>query len=333
MVSEATASIVIAWIPLLPLVGAAIHALLLVTARRLLSREAVTALSSLMVLGSLVVSVYALVELIGLPEGSRRLVDHRWSWMGLGVGNELLSIDLAFQFDALSGSFALMITSIGLAIHVYAVGFMRTDRRTDAGYQRFFCFLNLMLGAMLVLVLAENLPLMFLGWEAVGLCVAALMAFWYSDEVSAKAGNRAFVVVYLADVALLGAAAWLFWTLSHVGMGTLGLGGIEAGANAILQETKVLPGGLEVGLPSLVGLGIWLAVCARSAQLPLHFWYPDSARAPAPAVALVTLSMCVGVYLCCRFSFLFAGAPLASRQDAALCGRSRAQGHRRSMPS
>jgi NADH-quinone oxidoreductase subunit L len=312
MVTEPTASILIRWIPLLPLAGAGIHALMLVSARRLVSRTAVTVLSSLAVLSSFMVSLYALSELIRLPLGTRALLDEMWSWMGLGVGNEILSVDLAFQFDGLSAVFALMITGVGLAVHVYAVGFMAADHRLDAGYQRFFCYLDLLVGALLLLVLADNLLLMFVGWQLVGLCVALLIAFWYSDRVSANAGNRAFVVNFVGDVALLVATAWIFWTLAGVGEGTLTFRGIQAGIQVILQESRGLPGGFELGLASLIGLCVLVAACAKSAQVPLHFWCPDTARAPAPAAALVMVSVCAGVYLCCRLSFLFEVAPETS---------------------
>ena len=138
-----------------------------------------------------------------MPEGERVLVDRLYTWIGAGIGATRFTADLALRVDPLSAVMTLVVTGVGSLIHVYSVGYMDDDHRDDRGFQRFFCYLNLFTFSMLVLVLADNLVLMFLGWEGVGLCSYLLIGFWYSDRHNAYCGSKAFIVNRIGDFGFL----------------------------------------------------------------------------------------------------------------------------------
>ncbi|MEE8386308.1 MAG: NADH-quinone oxidoreductase subunit L, partial [Dehalococcoidia bacterium] len=214
----------------------------------------------------------------------------------------------------------MVVTGVGLLIHLYAVGYMDEDHRDDKGFQRFFCYLNLFLAAMLMLVLGDNLLVMFLGWEGVGLCSYLLIGFWYSDEFNAYCGSKAFIVNRIGDAGFLVGIFLLFWALAEAGVPAVSFRGIEAGFDKIVDMTVTLPawipglGGAVWGLPTLIGLCFFLGACGKSAQLPLYVWLPDAMAGPTPVSALIHAATMVtaGVYMVCRLSFLYAAAPGAS---------------------
>jgi NADH-quinone oxidoreductase subunit L len=320
MVSELPESTLLRLIPLLPLAAALFHGILLAVVRRPLSRGPVIAISCLSVLAAFLVTCASLWELIGLEEGQRFLVDRVYTWVGVGAGNGSFSADLAFQFDSLSAVMCMVVTGVGLLIHLYAVGYMDEDHRDDKGFQRFFCYLNLFLSAMLMLVLGDNLLVMFLGWEGVGLCSYLLIGFWYSDEFNAYCGSKAFIVNRIGDAGFLVGIFLLFWSLAEAGVPAVSFRGIEAGFDKIVDMTVTLPawipglGGAVWGLPNLIGLCFFLGACGKSAQLPLYVWLPDAMAGPTPVSALIHAATMVtaGVYMVCRLSFLYAAAPGAS---------------------
>ena len=317
MVDGAVASPLLRWIPLLPLAAAALHGVMLGLLRRTLSRGAVIAVSCGAVIASFVLSCVALGQLVVLPEGQRLMIDSLYTWVGAGR----FSAEASFQLDPLSAVMILVVTGVGSLIHVYSVGYMDDDHRDDKGFQRFFCYLNLFTFSMLALVLGDNLLLMFLGWEGVGLCSYLLIGFWYADRWNAYCGMKAFIVNRIGDFAFLVGIFLVFWTLADAGHPTLAFRDIQAAFPAIAEKTLTLPEwlGFLPGAPSwrlatLIGLCLFVGACGKSAQLPLYVWLPDAMAGPTPVSALIHAATMVtaGVYMVCRLSFLYAAAPGAS---------------------
>ncbi len=316
MVTELTETALLRWIPLLPLITAVVHGVMLAVVRRPMARNAVVTVSLLSVFGAFAVTCIAFWELISQPEADA-LHDVAYTWMGVGAGSSSFAADLAFQFDSLSAVMTLVVTGIGLLIHVYSVGYMDEDHRDDRGFQRFFCYLNLFLAAMLFLVLGDNLLVMFLGWEGVGVCSYLLIGFWYSDEQNAYCGSKAFIVNRIGDFGFLVGTLLLFWSLADAGAGSVAFREIEAAFPRIAEQTLAIPewlGGGEILLASVIGLCLFLGACGKSAQLPLYVWLPDAMAGPTPVSALIHAATMVtaGVYMVCRLSFLYAAAPEAS---------------------
>jgi len=220
------------------------------------------------------------------------IVERYYSWMPVGE----LQIDAALQLDQLSMLMALVVTGVSFLIHVYSIGYMGAD----PGYARYFSYLNLFVFFMLVLVLAANFPLMFVGWEGVGLCSYLLIGFWFRDREKADAGKKAFIVNRIGDVGFLIAMFLLFANL-----GTLDFEGVFAAA----------PNAFSFGGPvvTAIALFFFLGATGKSAQIPLYIWLPDAMAGPTPVSALIHAATMVtaGVYLVARASVLFAMAPVA----------------------
>ncbi|MFO7260100.1 MAG: NADH-quinone oxidoreductase subunit L [bacterium] len=216
-----------------------------------------------------------------------------WSWMPVGA----LQIDVALQFDQLSMLMALIVTGVGSLIHVFSIGYMRED----PGYARYFAYLNLFVFFMLVLVLAANFPLMFVGWEGVGLCSYLLIGFWFKDREKADAGKKAFIVNRIGDFGFLVAMFLIFANL-----GTLDFVSVFRAAPAAFTY-----GGTVV---TAITLFLFLGATGKSAQIPLYVWLPDAMAGPTPVSALIHAATMVtaGVYLVARAGVLFALAPLSS---------------------
>jgi len=302
------------WIPLLPLMGAVVSGTVLSLVRRPFSRGLVISISCLSVLGSFILTLVSFFRLIGLEHGQGMLVDSLYTWLGVGVGSVVFSADLAFQLDSLSAVMCLVVTGVGLLIHIYSVGYMDTDHRDDGGFQRFFCYLNLFLCSMLVLVLGDNVLLMFMGWEGVGLCSYLLIGFWYGDNYNAYAGSKAFIVNRIGDFGFLVGFLLLFWSLADAGAPAVAFRDIQASIGHIAAQSVMLPawlGGAEIGLATLICLCLMLGAFGKSAQIPLYVWLPDAMAGPTPVSALIHAATMVtaGVYMVCRFSFLFELAP------------------------
>jgi NADH-quinone oxidoreductase subunit L len=219
-------------------------------------------------------------------------IQRYWEWMPVGS----LQVDFAFQLDQLSMVMVLIITGVGTLIHIFSVGYMRED----PGYARFFAYLNLFVFFMLILVLGANYPILFVGWEGVGLCSYLLVGFWFLDKANADAGKKAFIVNRVGDVGLLIAMFLIFSNLQ-----TLDFTGVAAGV-----------GSLPFGGPlvTAICLFMFLGCTGKSAQLPLYVWLPDAMAGPTPVSALIHAATMVtaGVYLIVRSSFLFSMSPIAS---------------------
>ena len=215
-----------------------------------------------------------------------------FSWMPAGD----LQVDAAFQLDQLSMVMILVITGVGALIHVFSVGYMRDD----PGYPRFFSYLNLFVFFMLVLVLGANYPVLFVGWEGVGLCSYLLIGFWFSDKANADAGKKAFIVNRIGDFGLLVAMFMLF---SNIGV--LDFAGVSERAIQL---------GFGTALVTTICLFMFLGCAGKSAQIPLYIWLPDAMAGPTPVSALIHAATMVtaGVYLIARSAFLFSLSPVAS---------------------
>ncbi len=215
-----------------------------------------------------------------------------WQWMVMGG----LRIDAAFQLDPLSILMTLIITGVGFLIHVFSVGYMRED----PGYARYFAYLNLFIFFMLVLVLGSSFPLMFVGWEGVGLCSYLLIGFWFKDREKADAGKKAFIVNRIGDFGFMVA---MF--LIYANVGSLDFAPVFDAAPATFAY-----GGEVV---TAITLFLFLGAAGKSAQIPLYVWLPDAMAGPTPVSALIHAATMVtgGVYLVARASVLFALSPVA----------------------
>jgi len=317
MVNEAVQSDLLRWIVALPLIGALIHGAWLALVRRPFSKGLVVAISCGAVIASFLLSCVALVDLGGRPEGERLLVDSLYTWIGSGS----FGAEAAFLLDPLSAAMILVVTGVGSLIHVYSIGYMNDDHREDGGFQRFFCYLNLFTFSMLMLVLSDNLVLMFLGWEGVGLCSYLLIGFWYSDRFYAYCGSKAFIVNRIGDFGFLLGIFLLFWSLADAGAPTVSFRDVQVAFPAIAEQTLRLPEGLaflpgapDWKLATLIGLCFFVGAAGKSAQLPLYVWLPDAMAGPTPVSALIHAATMVtaGVYMVCRLGFLYDAAPGAA---------------------
>jgi NADH-quinone oxidoreductase subunit L len=228
----------------------------------------------------------------GVGEMHAPFIQRYFSWMPVGD----LQIDAAFQLDQLSMLMVLIITGVGALIHLFSVGYMQDD----PGYPRYFAYLNLFVFFMLVLVLGANYPVLFVGWEGVGLCSYLLVGFWFSEKANADAGKKAFIVNRIGDFGFLMAMFMLFANL-----GRLDFVGVAAAA-----PSQLMFGGAVV---TGICLFLFLGCTGKSAQIPLYVWLPDAMAGPTPVSALIHAATMVtaGVYLIARSNFLFSLAPVA----------------------
>jgi NADH-quinone oxidoreductase subunit L len=282
-------------IPLLPFIGAA----LLMVAGRGMRRQWVHLFATLAIGCAAVASLYTFFFF--LPEASEQggLRDVVWTWIASGD----LKVDLALRMDSLSGLLCLVITVIGTLIHIYSTGYMAED----PDYARFFAYLNLFCGAMLVLVLGDSLPVVFIGWEGVGLCSYLLIGFWYGEKANADAGKKAFITNRVGDFGFL-----LGMFLLFNAAGTLDIPqliGIASQTDGPLHAT------LWFGQPVAfwAALLLFVGACGKSAQIPLHVWLPDAMAGPTPVSALIHAATMVtaGVYLVARLNAIYMIAPAA----------------------
>ncbi|NIP57163.1 MAG: NADH-quinone oxidoreductase subunit L [Gemmatimonadetes bacterium] len=215
-----------------------------------------------------------------------------WTW----IATDTFWVDAALQLDQLSAIMMMVVTGVGFLIHVFSVGYMRDD----PGYPRYFAYLNLFVFFMLVLVLGASFPVMFVGWEGVGLCSYLLIGFWFTDREKADAGKKAFIVNRIGDFGFLVAMFLLF-----AAFGTLDFVSVFERAPEVMEY-----GG---PLATAVGLFLLLGAAGKSAQIPLYTWLPDAMAGPTPVSALIHAATMVtaGVYLVARASVIYALAPTA----------------------
>ena len=216
-----------------------------------------------------------------------------WSWIPVGT----LQVDFALQVDQLSLVMLLVVTGVGSLIHLFSIGYMQDD----PGYARYFAYLNLFVFFMLVLVLGASFPVMFVGWEGVGLCSYLLIGFWFTEELNANAGRKAFIMNRIGDFGFMVAMFMIFWST-----GSLDFDTVFAHAPTVLTA-----GGTAI---TVITLFLFLGCTGKSAQIPLYTWLPDAMAGPTPVSALIHAATMVtaGVYLVARCNLLFAMAPVSS---------------------
>ncbi len=282
------------FIPLLPLLGAAY----LILFGRRHSKRVIHTIATVAVFASCVISLDAFF--FGLPPAARAggLVDAVFPWFATSE----LNVDFTLRMDALSGLLCLVVTFIGTLIHVYSVGYMSHEK----DYARFFAYLNLFCGAMLLLVLGDTLPVVFIGWEGVGLASYLLIGFWYQESANASAGKKAFITNRIGDFGFLIGMFLLFRAT-----GSLSIPEILDAAKAGSALTAPLWLGLPVAF--WAGLFLFIGAAGKSAQLPLYVWLPDAMAGPTPVSALIHAATMVtaGVYLVARMSAVYMLAPAA----------------------
>ncbi|MGW9420851.1 NADH-quinone oxidoreductase subunit L [Streptomyces koyangensis] len=267
-----------------PLLGAAV---LLLGGRRL--DRAGHLLGTVMAAASFGLAVVLFTDMLSRAGDDRSLHQHLFSWIPVGG----FQADIAFQLDQLSMTFVLLITGVGTLIHVYSIGYMEHDERR----RRFFAYLNLFLAAMLLLVLADNYLLLYVGWEGVGVASYLLIGFWQHKPSAATAAKKAFLVNRVGDVGLSIAIMLMFTTF-----GTFAFG-------PVLAST----GETSEGKLTAIALMLLLAACGKSAQVPLQSWLGDAMEGPTPVSALIHAATMVtaGVYLITRSGAIFNAAPHA----------------------
>ncbi|MER6550716.1 NADH-quinone oxidoreductase subunit L [Streptomyces sp. NPDC047804] len=265
-----------------PLLGAAV---LLCGGRRL--DRAGHWIGTVLAAASFVVGAVLFTDMLGKGAEDRTLRQHLYSWIPV----EGFQADVAFQLDQLSMTFVLLITGVGTLIHIYSIGYMEHDERR----RRFFGYLNLFLAAMLILVIADNYLLLYVGWEGVGLASYLLIGFWQHKPSAATAAKKAFLVNRVGDIGLSIAIMLMFTTF-----GTFAFG-------PVFEAT----GDTSEGKLTAIGLMLLLAACGKSAQVPLQSWLGDAMEGPTPVSALIHAATMVtaGVYLIVRSGAVFNGAP------------------------
>jgi len=227
----------------------------------------------------------------GFPADQRILSHKAFTWFSVGD----LDVSMGFLADPLSSLMLLFVTLIGSLIHIYSVGYMAKEKN----FGKFFAYLNLFLGSMLVLVLGDGPVVMFVGWEGVGLCSYLLISFYSEDRENVIAGNKAFIVNRIGDLGFVLGMSFLFW-----GIGAGGFDYLSLKANAH---------NLTPALGITVCLLLFVGATGKSAQIPLYVWLPDAMAGPTPVSALIHAATMVtaGVYMVARFSFIYAHVPAA----------------------
>jgi NADH-quinone oxidoreductase subunit L len=300
---------------LFPLAGSALCGLL----GPVLGRRFVNLAGTLSIGAAFAVTLVIFVQVLGAASGHQSTTATLWNWLDLGPGNLNVSVDVTI--DQLSVLMLLVITGVGLLIHVYSVGYMEHD----PGAARFFSYMNFFIFSMALLVLAANMVILIIGWAAVALSSYLLIGFWYERESAVLAARKAFITQVIGDVALVIAALLIFVNLTTVPPACIPAHGTVCPLILAAPQhlyTLSLPqifahaSSLGVGSPLITLICILLAVgaFAKSAQFPLHTWLPDAMEGPTPVSALIHAATMVtaGVYLIARFHSLFDLAPIAS---------------------
>ena len=242
------------WIVFLPLIGAIINGLLGAKIQKAWGKGAIGVIACAPVIAAFGIALGAFFALTSLNPEQRFLIDNLFPWIHLGS----LKVDMAFLVDPLSAVMILVVTGIGGLIHIYSIGYMHDDK----AFWRFFAFLNLFTAAMLTLVLGDNLLLLFVGWEGVGLCSYALIGFWYTDHNNARAGNKAFIVNRVGDFGFVLGMFLLFWSLEAQGHGTLTIREMVKWAST-LQGQEIW----GISVVTLATLFLFVGATGKSAQI------------------------------------------------------------------
>ena len=287
-------------IPVAPLIGAIINGKLAAFFARRdgnASERLVALVGCLAPLVSFGVAVAIFFEMLGTPPEQRMLSQSLFSWIAAGD----LHVDFALFIDALSVVMVLVVTGIGTIIHVYSVGYMSKD----PGFARYFAYLNLFMFSMLILVMGKNLPMLFVGWEGVGLCSYLLIGFWHKDLLNAAAGKKAFIVNRIGDLGFLLGIFLIFMTTRSIDHPTLDFIGLRV---LVSEHPEAF-----AATATAACLLFFVGATGKSAQIPLYVWLPDAMAGPTPVSALIHAATMVtaGVYMVARLSFLYLESPVA----------------------
>jgi len=298
-VESHTTETLLRWIVLVPLLGAAVGGLL----NRRLPKKVAGLLACGAVGVSFALSITVFLRLTRMPAAERLVSDTMATWIGFGN----LQVDLGFTMDPLSAVMALVVTGVGFLIHIYSLGYMAHDE----GFSRFFTYMNLFIFAMMMLVLGENLLMLFVGWEGVGLCSYLLISFWFNDEANAAAGKKAFIVNRVGDFGFL---------LGIFLIGVTLLPHLEQGEGLFSFRVMQHHAGFMAPVATAICLLLFLGATGKSAQIPLFIWLPDAMAGPTPVSALIHAATMVtaGVYMVARMNFLFVLSPTAMSVVAAI---------------
>jgi NADH-quinone oxidoreductase subunit L len=283
-------------IPLLPFLGFVVNAFL----GRRLTKSISGGLACLAIIASFAVSVLSVFRMLGDPSGA--VSQDVFTWIASG----LLNIPFSLRLDHLAALMILVVSGIGSLIHIYSTGYMHDE--TDGEYARYFSYLNLFASFMLVLVLGANFPVMFVGWEGVGLCSYLLIGFWFRKKSAADAGKKAFIVNRIGDFGFV-----LGMLLVFKMFGSLDFQQVAAAADGRAIEHGM-------GLITIATLLLFLGAAGKSAQIPLYVWLPDAMEGPTPVSALIHAATMVtaGVYMIGRNAVLFSHAPMTLAVVAAI---------------
>jgi NADH-quinone oxidoreductase subunit L len=292
-------------IPVFPLAGAVINGLL---GRRLPDRL-IHWIGCTSVFLAFLTAAAGLFALVAIKEPQQRLlIQPLYQWLLTVWPQGQFSLEAALRLDPLSVVLCLVVTGVGFLIHLYSVGYMADD----PSQPRYFAYLNLFTFAMLLLVLADNLLLMFVGWEGVGLCSYLLIGFWFSDLEKARAGMKAFIVNRVGDFGFFVGLMLLFWSLYAAG--GQGISGLDfnqlKAATPLLASAEPIGG---IGVTTWVTLLLFIGATGKSAQIPLYVWLPDAMAGPTPVSAFIHAATMVtaGAYMIVRLNFLYLAAPAA----------------------
>ena len=277
-------------VPALPLAGFVVNGALALVAPG--AKRAVSLVGVGVVVLAFAAAALAVLELAQL-HAAAPLVVRYWDWLPVGE----LQVAVALQLDQLSAVMILVVTGVGALIHLFSVGYMHDD----PGYARYFAYLNLFVFFMLMLVLGASFPVMFVGWEGVGLCSYLLIGFWFTEKINADAGKKAFIVNRIGDFGFLVAMMLIFWHTGSLDFATV----FPKAATAFATGGPVV---------TAITLFLFLGCTGKSAQIPLYIWLPDAMQGPTPVSALIHAATMVtaGVYLVARCGALFALAPVGS---------------------
>ncbi len=281
----------LAWLWIIPTLPFAGSLILAVVGKRLPQRYVAVIGTGSIALASFISFLVGGSFLHSPPERFRYVL-HLWTWMEVGSFRP----EITLYLDALSMIMMVVITFVAFLIHLYSTEFMQGD----SGYSRFFAYMNLFVASMLVLILADNLLLLYLGWEGVGLCSYLLIGFWYADPINGRAARKAFIVTRAGDTAMMIGMFLLYYSL-----GTLQI------QDLLHRAHDLWPGGSGIALAA--GLLLLGGAVGKSAQLPLQTWLPDAMAGPTPTSALIHTATMVtaGVYLIARTHTLYMLAPAA----------------------
>ena len=277
--------ILISLVPLLPLLGFLVIGL----SGKRLSHGVASTIACGVVLISFVISIELFAQLLSVPEDQRSFQVMLTPW--ITAGN--FSVNISFLVDPLSSVMLLIITGVGFLIHVYSVGYMHGD----AGFNKFFSYLNLFVFFMLMLVMGSNYLVMFVGWEGVGLCSYLLIGFWFKNQNYNDAANKAFIMNRIGDLGLLVGMVLIF-----IHCGSLNY-----------EEVFSKAASLDTGTITLITILLFVGAMGKSAQIPLYTWLPDAMAGPTPVSALIHAATMVtaGVYMVARNNLLYSLSPIA----------------------